>query len=497
LPRGGKRYFEISRVKAEIEFGLEHGVEQFHFVEANFNTLPHLDQIFETIQQTGANHRAHFYAEMRGEAIDEAEADRLQRAGFSTVEVGLQSAVPEVLARVKRKNNLPRLVRGVHLLREHGLEVFLDAILGLPGDSVNTFRQTLDFLEQHELFPYDLFHLQILAGTQLKAEALAGQYGLVWQDQPPYFVLQTDQLSFEDLCTLRHEGIERKGDDPTQIAGLPIPSVFALTNTPETEVLNELSLNIPIQRLVITLDQPQPSPNYTQLARRLASEVTVLVRMGEVTLAKLELVQSYLAQLSQPNPSGVWHLLIESERRLDQLEIKKLLASIQHRAGYLDRLAVFGLGNPEPASFVQWPSLTFWNIVPLEAALDNKTLPAFNHLIARVTLHNATSLAERQVAIKQVLAQTSADLLLEFGPDATLAQIQATLRGLDLEERGLWFREWHLAAGLASEQTESGSPSYPTTFEVGRFYQVASPKIDKAALSWTLGQRRLARELIT
>ena len=201
LPRGGKRYFDVRRIKAEIEFGLAHGVEQFHFVEANFNTLPHLDRIFETIHQTGANHRAHFYAEMRGEAIDEAEASRLQSAGFDTVEVGLQSAVPEVLTRVRRKNNLPRLVRGVHLLRERGIEVFLDAILGLPGETHATFQQTLDFIDQNGLSPYDLFHLQVLSGTQLKAEALAGQHGLLWQDAPPYFVLQTGELSFGICAT--------------------------------------------------------------------------------------------------------------------------------------------------------------------------------------------------------------------------------------------------------------------------------------------------------
>jgi hypothetical protein len=246
---------------------------------------------------------------------------------------------------------------------------------------------------------------------------------------------------------------------------------------------------------VIDFAQTQPLPNYSQLARRLANEVTVLVRMGAVTPAKLELVQGYLAQLSRPNPSGVWHLLVESERRLDSLEVKNLLASIQHRAGYLDRLAVFGLANPEPASFEQWPSLTFWNVVPLEAAITTALLPAFNHLIARITLHNATNLAERQAIIRQAIAQTSADLLLEFGPDTTLAQVQATLHGLDIVERSLWFKEWHLAAGLASEQAESGSPAYPATFEGDKFYQVASLKLDKAALTWTLSQRRLAREL--
>ena len=150
LPRGGKRYFDLRRVRQEIEFGRAHGVEQVHFVEANFNTLPHLPQLYDLIQESGANHSLNFYAELRGEAIDAAQARRLAECNFGTVEVGLQSAVPEVLARVRRKNHLPRLVQGVHNLRAEGIEVFLDVILGLPGETAQTFERTLAFMaEQH------------------------------------------------------------------------------------------------------------------------------------------------------------------------------------------------------------------------------------------------------------------------------------------------------------------------------------------------------------
>ncbi len=491
LPRGGKRYFDLNRVRAEIEFGLAHGVEQFHFVEANFNTLPHLDQIFETIHQTGANRRAHFYAEMRGEAIDQTEAARLQSAGFDTVEVGLQSAVPEILARVKRKNNLLRLVRGVHLLRERGIEVFLDAILGLPGETPATFNQTLDFIEQHELAPYDLFHLQILAGTQLKAEAREGQHGLIWQDEPPYFVLQTEQLSFEDLCYLRNKALTRKGDDPGAIAGMPTPDVFALTSPKIDELQSAPDLAAPIQRITIDLDAPPI--DFASLARRLASEVTLVLQLGEITEAKLMAAQAILTTLSQPNPSGVWHLFVGSQRVLEEAEGERLLKAVQHQVGYLDRLAVFGFQERDPARFKQWPSLCLYNVVPVVALANQNFESKIATLIARLVLDNADTVEQWQTAIKYVLKQTRADLLLEFGSVCELAKIQMALAEMDTNEREIWWGDWQVAAGLALETNPNTALAYPVSYDTakGRTYQLATSKLDKAALTWTLKQRRL------
>jgi len=491
LPRGGKRYFDLSRVRAEIEFGLAHGVEQFHFVEANFNSLPHLDQIFEIIHQTGANRRAHFYAEMRGEAIDEAAAARLQAAGFDTVEVGLQSAVPHVLARVKRKNNLPRLVRGVHLLRERGIEVFLDAILGLPGETSDTFRQTLDFIEQNELAPFDLFHLQILAGTQLKAEAMDGQHGIVWQEAPPYFVLQTEQLSFEDLCNLRSEGLTRKGDDPAPIAGVPTPNVFALTSPAIDELPGELDLAAPIQRVTIDLDAPLI--DFASLARRLASEVSLILRMGEITEAKLAATQEILTALSQSNPSGVWHLFVDSQRVLEEAESTGLLKAVQHEAGYLDRLAVFGLQERDPASFKQWPSLRLYNVVSAVALTNQNFVPTTATLIARLVLDNADTVEQWQITIKYVLKQTEADLLLEFSSVCEMAKIQVALAGITTGAREIWWRDWQVAAGLALATNPNTVLTYPVSYRTTnqRTYQLAATKLNKAALAWALNQRRL------
>lgn len=495
LPPGGKRYFELERLRQELLFGLEHGVEQVHFVEANFNTLPHLPQIYQMIREIGANKRIRFYAELRGEAIDEAEAEQLAACNFGTVECGLQSAVPEVLARVRRKNHLPRFIRGIHLLRERGIEVFLDAILGLPGDAPETFRQTLRFIEANELAPYDLFHLQLLPGTQLKAEA--EQHGLQWQSAPPYFALQTAQLSFEQLCELRQETLQHKGDDPAEIQGLPLPSPFSLVEPENLVQASLLALDAPIERLVFELESGNQSLELPKLARKLASEVTLWLRLGKFESSELVETQTILAKLSEPNPTGVWHIFIEGERPLTPSERKQLVQAIQHEVGYLDRLAVFALAEHDPSRFPESPSVNLYEVVAWQpqflALAGPKTL-------WRIALPAEETITQWSTRLEEVAQAPGYGLCLSFPPSVSISSVHILLEGFALLGKTLFLTNLELAAGLAASKAESVNPFPLTVLLKGSTFCLQQPtlaELDRAALRWALVSRHLRRKATT
>ncbi len=510
LPLGGKRYFSLERLQQELLFGLEHGVEQVHFVEANFNTLPHLKQIYQTIKDTGANRQMRFYAEMRGEAIDEEEADHLAECNFGIVECGLQSAVPEVLARVRRKNHLPRLVRGVHLLRERGVEVFLDAILGLPGDTPDTFRQTLNFIEDNGLAPYDLFHLQILPGTQLKAEAEAGNHGLQWQSAPPYFALQTSELSFEQICELRRETLRRKGDASSEIQGLPLPGPFSLiapfsgerssANHKETVFSGDLWADAtrlykdtsPVERLV--LDFSSFIPHHSSLipvSRRLASEVTLWLRLGNVDVAKLKVAQQALETLSAPNPSGVWHIFVEGDRPLTREERAQLAKGVQHEVGYLDRLAVFALEERDPARFAEWPSVGLYEIVPWSINFVEMAGPK---TVWQLEFSGEEPVEQWRGQLEAATKASSYGLQLVFPSAVSTGKVQALLSGFAADDKIIFMADSAIAAGLISAQQEdTSSLVFPLTLiiENGNEYllQPETAELERGALRWALAQR--------
>ena len=129
------------------------------------------------------------------------------QANFSEVEIGLQSVDPHAQALMGRKINLRRFERGARAMRDAGIAVRVDLILGLPGDTVDSVRRSIDFLHRSGLYSAaQVFNLSILPGTAFRQEAEA--LGLKYQPRPPYYVLQTPTLSLEDMYGLMEEAQE-------------------------------------------------------------------------------------------------------------------------------------------------------------------------------------------------------------------------------------------------------------------------------------------------
>ncbi len=496
LPRGGKRYFDLERVRQELLFGMAAGVEQVHFVEANFNTLPHLAQLYDTILETGAARRMNFYAELRGEAIDTAQARRLAECNFSTVEVGLQSAVPEVLAKVRRKNNLPRLVQGVHNLREQGTEVFLDVIVGLPGETEQTFQQTLDFVTEHELAPFDLFNLQILPGTQLKAEVEAGQHGMRYQSAPPYFALETAELSFEQLAGLRRQVMESKGLDPAQVGGRPAPGPFSLAECDGQGLAATGSGGEIVERVVLDLRGSGKVWPDTGLARQLGSEVMVWLRLGEATELSLAEAVRWLDVLSAPNPSGLWQLFVEANRGLSLTELQQLTGAINHAEGYLDRLAVFARHEQKGPEVSRWPSVNLFQVLPVGVGAQVKT-----PVVRAVWLDEYQSTEEWQAQLEKAARDGEAGLYVQLAyREAFFPKFKArweTVAGGMAQP--VWFADWRFAAALTASEAEDStdmltSLEYPVTASLHDnsldYVRVARTQLEKVALVYQLARVR-------
>lgn len=494
--RGGKRYFDLGRIRQELLFGMERGIEQVHFVEANFNTLPHLPQLYDLLKDSRANRQLSFYAEMRGEAITPDQARKLSETNFSIVEVGLQSAVPEVLAKVRRKNNLPRLAQGVHNLRGEGIEVFLDLILGLPGETPATFGRSVEWIEANGLAPFDLFHLQILPGTQLKAEAQAGQHGMRWQSAPPYFVLETAELSFEQLCELRRQTLLARQDDPAAVAGLPQPGPYALV-----EPLGESSPEAsgPVERVILDFSGEVAPPDpaaLKELARQLASQVTIWLKLGLPTEAGLVAAGQALAALSETNPGGLWHLFAESDRALSVAEKSELNGAIRHQEGYLDRLAVFAQAEKDFQGFKRWPSINFFEVLPFELALRQ---PHPAETVARLSLAETASLDRWQAELEQLTEFEGAGLALATGRDCPPARFKTAFKGQAFTAGKVWISDLQLAAGVAFSQADdlasaSDSLAYPLTAVANgntvEYHERPAGKLQQAALSYRLAETR-------
>ncbi|WP_129125246.1 B12-binding domain-containing radical SAM protein [Geomonas oryzae] len=192
---GGVRRFSMERVEAELRLFARLKVPQVFVLDSTFNKVPkRAKEILRLIRKVAPD--IHFHFEVRSEFID-AEMAGLFASITCSLQIGLQSADADVLRGVGRGFDRDDFVNRVFLLNQSGAIFGFDLIFGLPGDTPELFRASLDFALS--LYPnhLDIFPLAVLPGTRLygKADTL----GLRHLDAPPYTVLSTPGFTTQDL----------------------------------------------------------------------------------------------------------------------------------------------------------------------------------------------------------------------------------------------------------------------------------------------------------
>ncbi|RJP78309.1 MAG: radical SAM protein [Desulfobacteraceae bacterium] len=183
-----------------VEWGLRHQVEELCILDPSLNSRPDLPSLLGKIGAINTKKAICISGETRAEQIDNHIADLFAHAGFSLFEIGLQSTNPEALRIMNRKTDLPRFLNGTALLKERGILPRIDLIVGLPGDTLDTFRQSVDFIAAHDLFDdIMVFPLSVLPGTDFRKNHQALQ--LTFEDSPPYSIVRTPAFSREDMLS--------------------------------------------------------------------------------------------------------------------------------------------------------------------------------------------------------------------------------------------------------------------------------------------------------
>lgn len=100
----------------------------------------------------------------------------LRKYGTKTVEIGAQSMIDEVLALARRGHSAEDTACATSRLKEEGFEVGLQLMMGLPGDSLSRFLQTLDRVIHLQPDFVRLHPTLVVRGAPLESLWRSGQY---------------------------------------------------------------------------------------------------------------------------------------------------------------------------------------------------------------------------------------------------------------------------------------------------------------------------------
>jgi radical SAM superfamily enzyme YgiQ (UPF0313 family) len=193
------RIIPAEGVLKKIKMLSEAGASELVFLDPTFNNRSDLSLLLSGVSRFNLD----CFAEIKGDLIWSSEtADSFAQAGFSSLEVGLQTMNMEVLHSLGRGGNPFSIIKGASLLKGAGVTPVVDLILGLPGDSPENIESAAVELKNRNIHEQvQTFCLSVLPGTELRsnAESLSIQY----DNNPPYTITRSGSWSIQQLLQSR------------------------------------------------------------------------------------------------------------------------------------------------------------------------------------------------------------------------------------------------------------------------------------------------------
>lgn len=198
------RFRKIELVKRELQFFLDQKVPQIKFVDRTFNcNHEHCLAIWEFIKERD-NGITNFHFEISADLLTEEELSLLcgMRPGLVQLEIGVQTTNQETIAEIHRRMKLDQVKENVARIRKAGnIHQHLDLIAGLPYEGYQRFRESFDEIYALGAEALQLGFLKVLKGSYMYEHAK--EYGILYHDEPPYEVLSTKWLTYEEILRIK------------------------------------------------------------------------------------------------------------------------------------------------------------------------------------------------------------------------------------------------------------------------------------------------------
>lgn len=189
---------------AAMESLLARGVRQFKFVDRTFNlNLRASRRILDFfLERYSPGLFLHF--EMIPDRLPEALREPIRRFPVGTLqfEVGIQTFNPEVGKLISRRQDYTALAENLRFLREEtGVHVHADLIVGLPGETLESFGVGFNRLVRLRPQEIQVGMLKRLRGTPIIRHD--GEWRMTYSPAAPYEILQTRLIDFAAMQRLR------------------------------------------------------------------------------------------------------------------------------------------------------------------------------------------------------------------------------------------------------------------------------------------------------
>lgn len=436
--RGKLRAFTIGRLQKELTLAMKTGEETIvSIIDSAFNTSPVFVEFCKMIRELNNDKNLKFTCFVQADLVDEETARLLKESNFTSVEVGLQSTNPKILAKINRSMDIGKFLKGIQFLKKEGIQVKVDTILGLPGDSFTTFEETMNFISHNRLDPI-IFNLSLGHGAELRHHAK--EFGAKVQTAPPFYVLETNTFSRQEFeKALDH--YKEYSADFDKIINLNYPSINY--NTGNNDRLYLHNIDYPISSIIIKLNASSKSSDDVNklaemISQKIGSNLSILFLGNNKNLTNsLWLIRILLTQISSKNPYITWNIFLEIEDYDQSQEfLEEIISFIQKPKVFLDyRNELFA----KSISCVRGKSV---NIFVLPCINDIKD-PNVNESNC-IKIVNITDQNTIQYQVQQLVQTKGSGFLIDIPKESDLDFIKKAMSLLSASGKNIFYKDWVL-----------------------------------------------------
>lgn len=190
---------DTARLHVELDILAKLHPRTVKFVDRSFNAAPETARaVWKYLAEVRPECEFHF--EIHPGLLKEEDIALLESFGGEGIrfEVGIQSTDDTINAACGRHSDWEYAKKMLNALRERtSVTIHADLLCGLPGQRFASVLDSLDDLATSRPHEIQLGLLKILPSTPMLETAI--QRGYQWMDSPPYQVLSTDGMDFEQI----------------------------------------------------------------------------------------------------------------------------------------------------------------------------------------------------------------------------------------------------------------------------------------------------------
>ena len=141
---------------------------------------------------------------IRVDLITDEIARLMKKSGCYNVSIGIESANNEVLKKINKHNTIEKISIGIEILRNAGIDVMGQFMIGNPGDTLETIKESIRFAKESNLTGVEFYTALpykdslLYDFVQNEGKLLTDKESYTYHNLNPRIVFETDDFPYAD-----------------------------------------------------------------------------------------------------------------------------------------------------------------------------------------------------------------------------------------------------------------------------------------------------------